>query len=198
MKRSFDLLIALIGLVVTSPVVLVAAMVVKLSSPGPAFYSGPRVGRNGAVFQIHKLRTMRVGADRSGPAITAGGDTRVTSVGAWLRRTKADELPQLFNVFMGEMSLVGPRPEHPEFVKHYTAEQRSVLSVRPGMTGPTALAFIDEEKALGGNEPEATYLKVVMPAKLALDLDYVKTASFVGDLGILLKTALVVVRRAFG
>jgi lipopolysaccharide/colanic/teichoic acid biosynthesis glycosyltransferase len=95
------------------------------------------------------------------------------------------------------MSLVGPRPEHPEFVKHYTAEQRKVLSVRPGLTGPTALAFINEEQALSGAEPEATYLNVVMPAKLALDLDYVKTATFAGDLGILLKTALVLVRRPF-
>ena len=198
MKRAFDLIVALLVLVVTSPIVLVAAIAVKLESRGPAFYSGPRVGRNGEPFRIHKLRTMSAHADGLGPAVTAADDLRVTGVGRLLRRTKADELPQLVNVLKGEMSLVGPRPEHPDYVKHYTPEQRAGLTVRPGMTGPSALAFIDEEEILRGGDPETTYLNVVMPQKLALDLDYVKTASFGGDLRILLATAALVVRRVFG
>jgi lipopolysaccharide/colanic/teichoic acid biosynthesis glycosyltransferase len=198
MKRAFDLVVALLGLVATSPIILAAAVAVKLESSGPAFYSGPRVGRNGEPFRIHKLRTMRARADGLGPAVTAADDVRVTGVGRLLRRTKADELPQLFNVLKGEMSLVGPRPEHPDYVKRYTPEQRLGLSVRPGMTGPSAIAFIDEEEILRGGDPETTYVKVVMPQKLALDLDYVRTATFAGDLRILLATARLVVRRAFG
>jgi lipopolysaccharide/colanic/teichoic acid biosynthesis glycosyltransferase len=170
---------------------------VKLNSGGPAFYRGPRVGRDGKVFQIYKLRTMQVGADGKGPAVTSAGDQRVTVVGRVLRRTKADELPQLLNVLKGDMSLVGPRPEHPEYVKHYPPDQRDSLKVRPGMTGPSALAFIDEEKMLEGADPEATYLERIMPRKLELDREYVRTASFGGDLRILLKTGALVVTRPF-
>jgi lipopolysaccharide/colanic/teichoic acid biosynthesis glycosyltransferase len=197
MKRAFDLTIALAGLIVTSPIVLAAAIAVKLDSPGPALYSGDRVGRNGRVFKIHKLRTMRVGADRVGPAVTSGDDIRVTAVGRLLRRTKADELPQLVNVVKGEMSLVGPRPEHPDYVQHYTPEQRRLLAVRPGMTGPAALAFIDEEDQMRGPEPETTYLRDILPRKLALELKYVEGASFGSDLRILLQTVATVVRRPF-
>jgi lipopolysaccharide/colanic/teichoic acid biosynthesis glycosyltransferase len=198
MKRAFDFTVALLGLVLTSPLLLAAAVAVKLDSPGPAFYSGPRAGRDGKEFRIHKLRTMRAGADRSGPAVTAGDDPRVTGLGRLLRRTKADELPQLVNVLKGEMSLVGPRPEHPDFVRHYTPEQLGVLRVRPGITGPSAIAFVDEEGRLSGGRPEATYLEEVMPQKLAIDLDYVQHASFGGDLRILLRTVGLVVRRAAG
>jgi lipopolysaccharide/colanic/teichoic acid biosynthesis glycosyltransferase len=198
MKRAFDFTTALIGLVVTSPVVLVAMIAVKLGSPGPAFYSGPRVGRNGALFKIHKLRSMRVGADTTGPAVTAGDDPRVTGVGRLLRGTKLDELPQLLNVLKGEMSLVGPRPEHPDYVTHYTADQRRLLTVRPGITGPAALAFINEEEELRGGHAESTYLEDVMPKKLALELQYVDRATFGSDLAILLKTAALVFRRSFG
>lgn len=198
MKRAFDFTAALIGLVVTSPVVLVAMIAVKLGSPGPAFYSGPRVGRNGALFKIHKLRSMRAGADTAGPAVTAGDDPRVTGVGRLLRGTKLDELPQLLNVVKGEMSLVGPRPEHPDYVKHYTADQRRLLTVRPGITGPAALAFINEEEELRGGHPESTYLEEVLPKKLALELQYVDRATFRSDLAILFKTAALVFRRSFG
>jgi lipopolysaccharide/colanic/teichoic acid biosynthesis glycosyltransferase len=197
MKRAFDLTVALVGLVVTSPVVVAAMVAVKLGSPGPAFYSGPRVGRNGTLFRIHKLRSMRVGADAAGPAVTAGDDPRVTGVGRMLRLTKLDELPQLVNVVKGEMSLVGPRPEHPEYVKHYTADQRRLLTVRPGITGPAALAFINEEEELRGGHAESTYLSDVLPRKLALELQYVDHASFGSDLAILLKTALLILRRPF-
>lgn len=197
MKRAFDFTAALVGLVLTSPLVVAAAVAVKLGSPGPAFYSGPRVGRNGALFKIHKLRSMRVGADATGPAVTAGDDPRVTRVGRLLRRTKLDELPQLLNVLTGDMSLVGPRPEHPDYVKQYTPDQRRLLAVRPGITGPATLAFIDEEQVLRGGQPESTYLKEVLPKKLALELRYVEHATFGSDLAILRKTLALVFRRAF-
>jgi lipopolysaccharide/colanic/teichoic acid biosynthesis glycosyltransferase len=197
MKRAFDLTLSALGLAMTSPIILAAAVAVKLTSPGPAFYRGPRVGRDGMQFQIYKLRTMRVGADGQGPAVTSAGDRRVTAVGRLLRRTKADELPQLLNVVRGEMSLVGPRPEHPDYVKRYPEGQRHGLTVRPGMTGPTTLAFIDEEEMLDEGDPEATYLERIMPRKLALDLEYVRTATFAGDLRILLRTAVLVMARPF-
>ena len=197
MKRTFDLAAAVVGLVVTSPLVLASAVAVKLDSHGPAFFNGPRVGRNGHVFYMHKLRTMRTGADVAGPAVTGGNDPRVTRVGRFLRRTKVDELPQLWNVLVGEMSLVGPRPEHPSYVERYTPEQRRLLSVRPGITGPAALAFIDEEAELGGAEPENVYLAVVLPRKLDLELGYIEHATFGSDLLILLQTAALVLRRPF-
>ena len=197
MKRSFDLVIGLVGLVVTSPIVLVSAVAVKLDSPGSAFFSGPRVGRDGVVFRMHKLRTMRAGADKNGPAVTSGDDPRVTRVGSFLRRTKIDELPQLVNVVKGEMSLVGPRPEHPDYVAYYTPEQRRLLAFRPGITGPATLAFIDEEKMLSGGRSEAAYIEELMPRKLDLELQYAEKSSMGSDLGILLRTVAMVLRRPF-
>ena len=190
MNRAFDLPVALVGLVVTSPIVAASAIAVKLDSTGPAFYSGPRVGRGGKVFQIHKLRTMHAAP---GPAVTAGDDPRITRVGRFLRRTKLDELPQLWNVVKGNMSLVGPRPEHPDYVARYTPEQRRLLAVRPGVTGPAALAFVDEEKLLIGRG-ENSYVEEVMPEKLALELSYLDRATFATDMGILFKTASSLVR----
>ena len=194
MKRAFDFPVALLGSVLTSPVVLACAIAVKLDSSGPALYSGPRSGRHGKVFQIHKLRTMR---PAPGPSVTAADDPRITRVGRFLRRTKLDELPQLWNVVIGEMSLVGPRPEHPDFVARYTPQQRQLLSVRPGITGPAALAFMDEESLLAGRSDNA-YVEEVMPRKLALELDYLRRATFASDVAILLKTlsAVVGARRA--
>jgi lipopolysaccharide/colanic/teichoic acid biosynthesis glycosyltransferase len=196
MKRAFDLGLALGGLVMMSPLLAAAAGLVKLSSPGPAIYRGTRVGRDGRTFEILKLRTMRSGADTQGPALTSAADARITPVGRFLRRTKFDEVPQLVNVLRGEMSLVGPRPEHPDFVKHYSDDQRQVLSVRPGLTSPAALAYIREEEMLVGDDPVAQYVSTIMPRKLALDLDYVRTATFAGDLKIIGRTlARVIVRR---
>ena len=195
MKRALDFSAALLGLVLTSPLLLGAALAIKLDSPGPALYHGPRVGRNGTAFQIHKLRTMVVQSDVAGPAVTAADDVRVTRVGRVLRRTKLDELPQLFNVLTGEMSLVGPRPEHPRYVSHYSEEQRRLLDLRPGMTGPATLEFIDEEELLRGGSAESTYITEVMPKKLDLELQYQKRASLARDLWILVRTALTVARR---
>lgn len=188
MKRAFDFGVALGGLVMLSPLLAAAAALIKLTSPGPAFYRGARVGRDGRAFEIFKLRTMRAGADTQGPAVTGAGDTRITPVGRFLRRTKFDEAPQLLNVLRGEMSLVGPRPEHPEFVKRYSEDQRKVLSVRPGLTSPASLAFFKEEQMLVGSDPVDQYAAVIMPQKLALDLDYVRTATFAGDLRIFGRT----------
>lgn len=193
-KRGFDVAVSAAGLVLLSPVILAAALAVKLNSPGSAFYGGTRVGKDGRTFRILKLRTMRPQA--GGPAVTAGDDPRITSVGRLLRRTKIDELPQLFNVLKGDMSLVGPRPEDPKYVALYTPEQRAVLSVRPGITGPAVLAFIDEEEQLKGGDPESAYVANVMPQKLAADLRYVQTATFSGDLSILGRTFVTVVTRA--
>lgn len=197
MKRVFDSVVAAAVLLFTSPLVLVAVISIKLSTPGPVFYSGPRVGLGGRVFDIHKLRTMRGDAELSGPAVTVGDDPRVTHIGRVLRRTKIDELPQLWNVLKGDMSLVGPRPEHPDFVAHYTPEQRRLLGVRPGVTGASALAFIDEEQELRGSRPEQRYLDELMPTKLDLELRYLERASFRADLGVLVRTAALVVRRPF-
>jgi lipopolysaccharide/colanic/teichoic acid biosynthesis glycosyltransferase len=194
-KRLLDVAVAGVALAITSPVLAASAIAVKLESPGPAIYRGKRAGKDGKEFHILKLRTMRV--DPSGPGVTAGDDPRITRVGRFLRRTKIDELPQLWNVLKGDMSLVGPRPEDPKYVAHYTPEQRQVLSVQPGITGPTALAFIDEEDLLRGGDPEVTYVEKLMPRKLAVDLDYVRGHSFAGDLRILARTALAVARRPF-
>lgn len=197
MKRTFDVAVSGLSLMLTSPVIAAAAIAIKVSSRGPVFYKGPRVGRDEKVFQIYKLRTMTVGADSLGPAVTSARDGRVTTVGRFLRLTKADELPQLLNVLRGEMSLVGPRPEHPRYVERYPADQRDSLTVRPGMTGPSSLAFIDEEEMLEGPDPEATYVDRILPRKLALDREYVRTATFSGDLRILARTAALVVLRPF-
>jgi lipopolysaccharide/colanic/teichoic acid biosynthesis glycosyltransferase len=196
MKRAFDFGLALGGLVMLSPLLAAAAGLVKLGSPGPAIYRGVRVGRNGQTFEILKLRTMRSGGDTQGPAVTVATDARITPVGRFLRRTKFDEVPQLLNVLRGEMSLVGPRPEHPDFVKLYSDDQRRVLSVRPGLTSPAALAYIREEEMLAGSDPVDQYVSTIMPQKLALDLDYVGTATFVGDLKIIGRTlARLIARR---
>ena len=195
MKRALDFSAALLGLVLASPLLLGAALAIKLDSPGPALYHGPRVGRNGKTFQIHKLRTMVMQSDVAGPAVTAADDVRVTRVGRALRRTKLDELPQLFNVLTGEMSLVGPRPEHPRYVSHYSEEQCRLLDLRPGMTGPATLEFIDEEELLRGGPAESTYITEVMPKKLDLELQYQKRASLARDLWLLVRTALTVARR---
>jgi lipopolysaccharide/colanic/teichoic acid biosynthesis glycosyltransferase len=192
MKRAFDVAVSAAALVLASPVILAAAVAVRLDSPGSAFYAGTRVGRDGRTFRILKLRTMR--PQDPGPAVTAGDDPRITSVGRVLRQTKIDELPQLLNVLKGDMSLVGPRPEDPKYVALYTPEQRGVLAVRPGITGPTVLDFIDEEELLRGGDPESVYVDKVMPLKLETDLRYVRTASFAGDLSILGRTVLTVIK----
>lgn len=193
LKRAFDFVVALGGLIVLAPILAVVAVLVKCSSRGPAFYLGDRIGRHGRPFKIFKFRSMVAHADRQGPDITHGGDPRITRVGALLRRTKLDELPQLWNVLRGEMSLVGPRPETPRYVALYTPEQRQVLAVRPGITGLTQLAYRNEEEYLSPDTWEQDYVRVLMPQKLAMDLEYVQHRSFALDVQIVARTVWLLV-----
>lgn len=185
MKRTLDVIAALVGLVVASPLLLVAAMAVRLESAGPVIFRQERVGLDGKTFEILKFRTMRAGA--VGSQVTAGGDPRITRSGRWLRSTKVDELPQLVNVLRGEMSLVGPRPEVPKYVDQWPEEaRRLVLSVRPGITDPASIEFRREAEELAAVEdPERHYVDVILPRKVALYSQYVRTQSFRGDLRII-------------
>ncbi len=187
LKRLLDLVASAAGLVALSPLMAVLALAVRASSPGPVFFRQQRVGRGGKPFWLYKFRTMRL--NQSGPAVTSGSDRRITPVGAWLRASKLDELPQLINVARGEMSLVGPRPEVPQYVAHYTPEQRQVLAVRPGITGISQVRFRNEQALLAGREDvEGFYLSAIMPAKLALDLEYVRHRSLLLDVALLWRT----------
>ncbi len=189
-KRLFDIVCAGLGLVLLSPLLLAVAVWIKLDSRGPVMFRQERVGRFGAPFRIHKFRTMRVDAPRLGPQITIGDDARITRSGRWLRATKVDELPQLWDVLRGAMSLVGPRPEVPRYVALYPAELRElVLSVRPGITDPASLSFRNESELLArAEDPEREYVEVVMPMKLRLAADYVRNASLGGDIRLILAT----------
>ena len=189
MQRIFDLIVAAIGLITLSPLLVVAAVLVAMSSPGGIFFRGQRVGKDGKLFQIIKFRTMVENAAQVGPGITTAGDVRITRVGQWLRRTKIDELPQLWNVVRGEMSLVGPRPEDPRYVALYTEDQRHILSVRPGITSPASIQFRHEEALLPAGDME-TYIKLLMPAKIKADLEYLDRRTFWSDLAVLLDTVL--------
>ena len=187
-KRALDLLISGLGLILLSPLLLLLALWVKLDSPGPVLYRGKRVGLDGRRFHMYKFRTMVLGAESQGPAVTYKDDPRITKAGRFLRRTKLDELPQLLNVLKGEMSMVGPRPEDPKYVELYTPEQRQVLSVRPGITGPTQLEYRDEASMLEAGSVDEEYVTRIMPRKLKLDLEYVRRRSLTGDLKILWRT----------
>jgi lipopolysaccharide/colanic/teichoic acid biosynthesis glycosyltransferase len=180
--------IALVFLVLLSPVFLVLALLVRLSSPGPVFFRQQRVGQGGRLFWIYKFRTMRM--NNGGPQVTGAADHRITPTGAWLRHWKLDELPQIVNVARGDMALVGPRPEVPRYVDHYTPEQREVLSVPPGITGATQLKYRNEEEMLRhAADPEATYLREIMPAKLAIDLEYIRHRGAWTALKLIVQTA---------
>jgi lipopolysaccharide/colanic/teichoic acid biosynthesis glycosyltransferase len=187
-KRVFDFVAACLGLVIQSPVFVLIALWVKLDSPGPVFYRGERVGKDGRLFRICKFRTMVAQAALAGPGITTKADRRVTRVGKFLRRTKLDELPQLMNVLCGEMSLVGPRPEDPRYVAFYTPEQRRVLSVRPGMTSLASVRYRDESSLLTGDDWERLYIEQIMPHKLAIEIEYLQHSGPWSDMQILLRT----------
>jgi lipopolysaccharide/colanic/teichoic acid biosynthesis glycosyltransferase len=187
-KRLFDVGAALIGVLVSLPLLLGVALAVKLDSAGPVFFTPVRVGRGGRPFRVFKFRSMFTDSDRGSP-ITRGVDHRITRVGRVIRPLRIDELPQLLNVLRGDMSLVGPRPEAPSIVERYTPEQREVFQVRPGITGPTQLDWLDEATRVPADaEPVEYYLRHLLPAKLASDLCYVKTRTFAGDIRLLLRT----------
>jgi lipopolysaccharide/colanic/teichoic acid biosynthesis glycosyltransferase len=176
-----------VALFLSVPIVFVTGVAVRLSSGSPIFYAGDRLGRHARVFKIYKFRTMSTGSDH-GAGVTRDSDPRVTPIGRLLRQWKLDELPQLINVLKGDMSVVGPRPESPSYLDDYTGEQRQVLSVKPGITGPTQLAYRHEEKILRGRDFEEYYRKVLLPRKLDLDLQYVQTKSLTTDIKLILAT----------
>ena len=196
MKRLFDFVAALCGLVVLSPLLLLVTLAVILSMGWPVFFRQVRVGKNGTPFKIIKFRTMINNAEKEGLDLTTGNDPRITALGKFLRKTKIDELPQLINVLKGEMSIVGPRPEVPRFVRLYSEEQGRVLQVRPGLTDTASIVYRDEEKILARfDDVETAYIEKIMPAKLKLNLAYISRATFWTDLGIILKTFQKLFRR---
>jgi lipopolysaccharide/colanic/teichoic acid biosynthesis glycosyltransferase len=188
-KRALDCAGSLAGLILLSPLTFAVALLIKLTSPGPAFFRQVRVGRFGRPFRIVKFRSMVENADCGGPAITASGDSRITAVGRWMRKTKIDEIPQLWNVLTGDMSLVGPRPEVPDYAAMYTDAQRRVLFVKPGITGPSANAFVYEEEILARQmEVGNFYVAEILPKKLELDLRYCDNIRLGSDIKIILAT----------
>ncbi len=188
-KRSFDWVASLVGLVLLLPVFFIVGVFIKLDSSGPVFYLQERVGRNKKLFKLFKFRTMHIHADKL-TAITVGArDPRITRVGLFLRKFKLDELPQLINVFKGEMSLVGPRPELEKFVKLYDSDQLQVIRVKPGITDYASIQFRNENQLLEGkDDPIDFYTREIMPVKLKLNLEYIQAQSFWVDLKIIFKT----------
>jgi len=194
-KRLFDVVAAAIALVLLSPLMLVILVAIRIDSPGPALFRQVRVARGGRPFEMLKFRSMR--ADAGGALITTARDSRITRVGAFARRSKLDELPQLFNVLKGDMSLVGPRPEVPRYVALYPPELRDlVLSVRPGITDEASIEFRNESELLGAaQDPEYCYITEILPRKLELYAEYARHHSLAGDLRIIARTVAALARR---
>jgi lipopolysaccharide/colanic/teichoic acid biosynthesis glycosyltransferase len=189
LKRLFDIIASFIGIIVLSPVLLLISLAVVLTSGFPVFYLQTRVGKNNIDFKLFKFRSMANNSDKKGLLTVGGRDPRITSVGYFLRKFKLDELPQLFNVLFGTMSLVGPRPEVRKYVDMYNEEQKKVLSVQPGITDYASLDYINENELLAKSQnPEETYIKEVMPAKLQLNLKYINEAGLATDLKLIFKT----------
>jgi lipopolysaccharide/colanic/teichoic acid biosynthesis glycosyltransferase len=195
-KRIFDLVLATLGILLIWPLLLLVALAVKCNDRGPVFFRQERVGEGGKRFRIWKFRTMRSASQGNGNPLTVGQDPRVTAVGYWLRRSKLDELPQLLNVIRGEMSFVGPRPELPYFVDRYTAEQRRVLQLRPGVTSLASIKFRNEDDILGHVEdPERFFMEKIVPERARTDLEYAARATMLSDLVVMAKTVFSLGRR---
>lgn len=196
MKRLFDLLASGIGLILVSPLFFILAIWIKLDSKGPVFYRQVRVGKDNKDFRIYKFRSMRVGSDK-GSLITVGGhDPRITRSGYFIRKFKLDELPQLINVFIGDMSLVGPRPEVRRYVDYWTPEQLHVLDVRPGITDPASIRYRNENELLEqAEDPDKYYIEVIMQDKIKLYLDYVQHHTFLGDIKLIFQTFWTIVSK---
>lgn len=189
MKRLFDILCSFIGLLLLQPLFVVTAIMIKVDSQGPVFFRQGRVGKNFRRFMIYKFRTMVVDAEKNGLRITSGGDSRITKVGRILRKFKIDELPQLFNVLKGDMSLVGPRPEVEEYVKLYEKDYMEILKRRPGITDVSSIIFREEEAVLKNQvDPEGYYKKILLPEKIRLAKEYIEHSSFSYDLKLVLNT----------
>lgn len=189
MKRTLDIIVSVVTLVILSPLFLCISLTVLVTMGWPIFFHQTRIGKDSKAFKIIKFRTMVNKADKLGLPITTDEDPRITPVGRFLRKTKLDELPQFLNVLWGHMSLVGPRPEVPRYVRMYSRKQMRVLSVKPGLTDPATIAFRNEESILARyDDPEKAYVEEIMPEKLRLNLAYIEKASFFGDVTLLFRT----------
>ena len=194
-KRAMDIVLSACALAILWPLLLLIALAIWIDDPGPVFYRQVRVGRNGKTFRIFKFRSMVMDADKKGLAITVGRDSRITRVGAVLRKTKLDELAQLLNVLFGQMSFVGPRPEVPKYVELYTPYQRQVLLVRPGITDYASIAYRNENDLLAGApNPEAMYIEQIMPDKIELNMKYLREISPLADIRLIFKTIIAVAK----
>ena len=195
MIRFFDFILSLVGLVVLAPIFIVLAIWIKIDSKGPVFYKQVRVGQNGINFGLFKFRSMVVDADKKGLITVGGRDPRITRSGYFIRKYKLDELPQLINVLLGDMSLVGPRPEVRKYVELYTDEQQKVLSVKPGITDYASIEYMDENEILGkSNDPEKTYIEEIMPEKIKYNMKYIQNKNVSEYFKIIFLTLLKIVR----
>jgi lipopolysaccharide/colanic/teichoic acid biosynthesis glycosyltransferase len=193
MKRSFDLIVSITGMILLLPLFILLGLTIYFNDKGPVFFKHRRVGREGRMFTLYKFRSMRVREDGVEDSFEPGNTARVTTAGRFLRKTKLDELPQLWNVLKGDMSIVGPRPEVKKWVDAYPEKWQTILSIRPGITDPASLAFRDEETLLADTEdPEYTYKEVILPKKLELYENYLLNHSFAGDLKMIFKTLFTV------
>ena len=191
MKRIFDIIFSATALLITFPLILICIVIIKLEDPSsPVFYKQKRGGKNKQFFNIYKCRTMSTNAEKTG-SLTIGNDLRITKSGKWLRKFKIDELPQFFNVLIGDMSVVGPRPEVEKYINLYNQKQLEVLKIKPGITDYASIIYFEENKLLGkSNDPEKTYIEKIMPHKLDLNLQYINDNSLLIDLKIIIKTLL--------
>ena len=195
MIRFFDFILSLVGLVVLAPIFIVLAIWIKIDSTGPVFYKQVRVGQSGIDFGLFKFRSMVVDADKKGLITVGGRDPRITRSGYFIRKYKLDELPQLINVLVGDMSLVGPRPEVRKYVELYTDEQQKVLSVKPGITDYASIEYMDENEILGkSNDPEKTYIEEIMPEKIKYNMKYINNKNLFEYFKIIFLTVLKIVR----
>ncbi len=195
MKRLFDFTMALLGIVLTLPIMLIVAIIIKITSKGPVLFRQKRLTKGMKEFEIYKFRSMRTDYDKDGKGIqTKGSSTAITPVGKFIRKTKLDELPQFFNIIKGEMSFVGPRPELPRRLQYYTESQKEMFAVRSGISSPASIVFSDEEYLMNKvQDPEKFYIEQIMPYKIELNKYYARTQSFIGDIRIIIATLLKIV-----
>ena len=195
MIRTLDILFSLVGLILLSPLFVVLYVMIRFESKGGGFYSQQRIGKNGVPFRLYKFRSMRTGSDSKGLITVGERDSRITRTGLFIRKYKLDELPQLWNVLIGDMSLVGPRPEVEKYTRLYTTEQRKVLSVRPGITDWASIEYVDENRILGAaDDPDRAYVEQIMPDKIALNMRYINNHTVFEYLHIILATLKSIVR----
>jgi lipopolysaccharide/colanic/teichoic acid biosynthesis glycosyltransferase len=188
-KRLFDIIFSILGIIILSPFLIIISVIILLTSKGGAFYRQIRIGKDGKPFKLFKFRTMRVGSDKNIRITIGERDSRITAIGFYLRKYKLDELPQLLNVLLGYMSFVGPRPEVPEYVALYDAEQKMVLNIKPGITDYASIVYSEENELLANAaNPEELYIQRIMPAKLKLNLRYIKEMSLATDVKVIIKT----------